>query len=135
MLLPAFADRHRLAALGVSEAILFSRFLAALVDGKTAGAFHTALVKHLPAILVAYVRVVADPRGSVRSDVRKELVYGLWALCDNLTAGGRVQSRGREGEALGDAFGLGDGPGAEAEKDVWAELWSTWANKRYMGQG
>jgi len=115
--------------------MLFSRFLVKLVDGQVADIFYTALVKHLPAVLVAYARVVADPRGNVRPDVRKEMIPGLWALCDVLTIGGRVRSRGREGEALGEAFGLGDGPGAEAERDVWADLWGMWASKRYTGQG
>lgn len=135
ILLPRFANRQQEAVLGVADAMLFSRFLVKLVDGQVADIFYTALVKHLPAVLVAYARVVADPRGNVRPDVRKEMIPGLWALCDVLTIGGRVRSRGREGEALGEAFGLGDGPGAEAERDVWADLWGMWASKRYTGQG
>ena len=134
-LVPQFGSRHRVRALGVVDATLFSRFLVMLVETKNMDTFHAALMKHLPAILVAYVRVVADPRGHVRPDVRREMLPGLWALCDTLTAGGRVQSRGREGEALGEAFGLGDGPGSEAERDVWADMWSGWAAKRYTGQG
>lgn len=95
----------------------------------------SALVKHLPAVLLEYVRAVSDPRGSIAFDVRQELKQGLAGICDLVTAGGRVQSRGREGESLGEAFGLGDGSGADAEKEVWADLWQTWSSKRYVGQG
>ena len=137
---PLFVQRSRsnTTALGPAAAALTSRFFATLVDKKhsrSSDAFLQGLIKHFPAVLVAYSRAVADPRGRMRPEVRRELMSGLWPICDAVTTGGRVQSRGREGEALGDAFGLGEGSGGEAEKEIWADLWSSWARKRYTGQG
>jgi hypothetical protein len=137
---PLFVQRSRSAttALGPAAAALASRFYATLVDKKhsrSSDAFLQGLIKHFPAVLVAYSRAVADPRGRMRPEARRELMMGLWPICDVVTTGGRVQSRGREGEALGDAFGLGDGSGGEAEKEIWADLWSSWSRKRYTGQG
>lgn len=137
---PLFVQRGRSAitALGPAAAESASRFYAALVDKKhsrSSEPFLQGLIKHFPAVLVAYSRAVAEPRGRMRPDVRRVLMSALWPICDAVTTGGRVQSRGREGEALGDAFGLGDGPGGDAEKEIWADLWSTWARKRYTGQG
>jgi len=137
---PLFVQRSRsyTTALGPAAAASTSRFFATLVDKKhsrSSDAFLQGLIKHFPAVLVAYSRAVADPRGRMRPEVRRELMSGLWPICDAVTTGGRVQSRGREGEALGDAFGLGEGSGGEAEKEIWADLWSSWARKRYTGQG
>ncbi|ORX40781.1 Urb2/Npa2 family-domain-containing protein [Kockovaella imperatae] len=84
-----------------------------------------SLLKHVPTILVSYCRAVADSWGMIPLDVRKELEPGLWSLCDILTAGGRVDARGREGERLGLPYGLGDT--GEVEKDVWAEMWLSWS--------
>jgi hypothetical protein len=121
-----------------SHAAVLSRLLSLLGTSRSRDSDKTSshvLVKHLPAVLLAYVRAVADPRGKVTTEVRRELRPGLESICDAVTARGRVHSRGREGEALGDAYGLGEGPGGEVEKDIWADMWQTWAKTRYTGQG
>ncbi len=115
------------------RAVSIARLLQTMLGGSTKSTFHKAVVKHLPAVLVAYVRVLATSH--IPLNVRRGLQPGLFDICDLVTAGGRVQSRGREGEGLGDAYGLGEGPGGEAEREVWADLWKTWANSRYVGQG
>lgn len=90
------------------------------------------LAKHMPALLVGYVRAVASAPVSI--EVRSEMQPGIFAICDLLTAGRRDQ-RGREGEDVGKPFGLGEGAGGEAEAGLWADLWRTWAKKRYTGRG
>ena len=119
----------------LAESALVARLLQAMVgdNSRNTTEFHQSIMKHVPALLIAYVRIVATTR--ISRDVRKDLETGLFVVCDIVTAGGRIHSRGREGEAIGEAFGLGEGPGGEAERDVWAELWRSWAAKRYTGQG
>ena len=94
-----------------------------------------SLAKHAPSILVAFVRCTADPRRTISVDIRRQLEPGLHALCDVITSGGRVGAHGREGEGIGLPYGLGDGPGREAEREIWADLWRKWSRKRYVGQG
>lgn len=122
----------------------FSRLLVGMVDrpvnlGDGRSSHHIpinlALAKYLPSVLVAYARAVADPMSVIPTTTRNTLEPGLFALCDIITAGGRVSSRGREGEGLGLPFGLGESSGGDAEKEVWAELWRKWSKKRYTGQG
>lgn len=120
------------------DAKLFSRLLVSLAQCKSAKSkTHEAspLAKHVPAILVAYIRACADPSLGFTTAVRKDFEPGLHALCDLTTAGGRANARGREGEGLGTPFGLGEGPGGDGEKELWAELWLGWSKGRYMGQG
>ncbi|WVO20507.1 uncharacterized protein IAS62_001804 [Cryptococcus decagattii] len=120
------------------DAKSFSRLLVSLAQCKPAKSkTHEAspLAKHVPAILVAYIRACADPSLGFTTAVRKHFEPGLHALCDLTTAGGRANARGREGEGLGTPFGLGEGPGGDGEKELWAELWLGWSKGRYMGQG
>lgn len=93
------------------------------------------LAKHAPALLVAYARAAADPWAGLSTAVRRELEPGLFSLCDIVTAGGRADGRGREGEGVGAPFGLGDGAGGAAEHEIWADTWRAWSRKRYTGQG
>jgi hypothetical protein len=90
------------------------------------------LGKHAPAILVSYARAAADPWAVLPASTRAELEPGLFALCDVVTAGGRADGRGREGEGVGAPFGL---ERDEGEREVWAELWRAWGRKRYVGRG
>lgn len=90
------------------------------------------LAKHLPELLVHYVRSAAT--SSVPASVRAEMQPGIAAICDTLTAG-RRELRGREGEDVGKPYGLGEGAGGEAELEIWAQLWRDWAKKRYTGRG
>lgn len=90
------------------------------------------LAKHLPALLVQYIRSAS--MSSIPAAVRAELQPGIAAICDTLTAG-RRELRGREGEDIGKPYGLGEGPGGEAEVEMWAQLWRDWAKKRYTGRG
>ncbi|KAL1412497.1 hypothetical protein Q8F55_000242 [Vanrija albida] len=91
--------------------------------------------KHAPALLVAYARAAADPWAGLGTAVRRELEPGLFSICDIVTAGGRADGRGREGEGVGTPFGLGDGAGGAAEHEIWADTWRAWSRKRYTGQG
>ncbi|KAL7420823.1 hypothetical protein Q5752_004776 [Cryptotrichosporon argae] len=93
------------------------------------------LAKHAPALLIAYARAAADPHAGLAPAVRRALEPGLFAVCEVVTAGGRAASRGREGEGVGRAWGLGEGPGGDAENEVWAALWIAWARARYAGRG
>ncbi|WVR08691.1 hypothetical protein IAU60_005749 [Kwoniella sp. DSM 27419] len=93
------------------------------------------IAKHAPVVLLAYVRAGAGLHLGLHPAVRKELEPGIHAFCNLVTSGGRIQARGREGEGLGTPFGLGDGPGGEGEKELWAEMWRSWGRSRYMGQG
>jgi hypothetical protein len=123
-----------------SAATSFSRLLSSLASrrfasGNKSTSLASSFVKHTSAILVAYVRASADPFAGLSTAVRRELEPGLFALCELITVGGRVDGRGREGEGVGLPFGLGEGPGGEAEKELWADLWRDWKTKRYTGQG
>ncbi|WVQ70668.1 hypothetical protein IAR50_000190 [Cryptococcus sp. DSM 104548] len=125
--------------LSTASSTLFARFLVSLAQSKPSRSDNphetSPLAKHVPAILVAYVRACADPAKGYEAAVRKELEVGLFAMCDLTTSGGRAGARGREGEGLGTPFGLGEGPGGEGEKELWAELWKSWSKGRYAGQG
>ncbi|KAK4684806.1 hypothetical protein P7C73_g5358, partial [Tremellales sp. Uapishka_1] len=111
-----------------SLATRFSRLLLALASSKPLA---NPLAKHLPALLIANVRATMG----LSSETRKNLEAGVYGIMDLVTAGGRVEGRGREGEGLGQSFGLGDGQGGDAEKEIWAEMWRGWGKKRYVGQG
>ncbi|GMK57070.1 hypothetical protein CspeluHIS016_0309100 [Cutaneotrichosporon spelunceum] len=136
--------RARLAtedAVHTAHAALLARTMGALavakISGTGAGAARTLagpLAKHAPAVLVAYARAASDPWAALSSAVRRELEPGLFALADVITAGGRADGRGREGEGVGVPFGLGEAHG-QAEREVWADLWKAWARKRYTGRG
>lgn len=105
------------------------------VDRDT-GTLTGQLSKHAPTILVAHARAVAAPLSTIPAKVRKHLQPGLFALCEAISAGGKAQQRGSSsGQGIGEAFGLGEGSNAEAEWEVWGELWNAWAGKRYAGQG
>ncbi|ODN82921.1 hypothetical protein L202_01169 [Cryptococcus amylolentus CBS 6039] len=125
--------------LSAASSTLFARYLVSLAQSKPSRADNphetSPLAKHVPAILVAYVRACSDPTKGYEAAVRKELEIGLFALCDLTTSGGRAGARGREGEGLGTPFGLGEGPGGEGERELWAELWKGWSRGRYAGQG
>jgi hypothetical protein len=127
--------------LGDNEAKRFARVLTTLSSrsSRTAAAgsqdkisLSGPFAKHAPALLVAYVRAVADSVSGLSTAVRKELEPGLFALCEVITAGGRAE--GREGEGVGEPFGLGE-VGGDAEREVWADLWRRWGKERYVGQG
>ncbi|OCF36013.1 hypothetical protein I316_02508 [Kwoniella heveanensis BCC8398] len=123
------------AAQAVSLARLFTA-MTTMRTSKTQQTHETSpLAKYVPALLVAYVRAAAHPYKGLSPPVRRALEPGLHALCNLATAGGRVNARGREGEGLGTPFGLGEGPGGEGEKELWAELWRGWSKARYVGQG
>ncbi|WVW80534.1 hypothetical protein I302_102519 [Kwoniella bestiolae CBS 10118] len=113
------------------DALPLSRLLVALTQMRLKTHEISPLAKHIPAILVAYVRAAAD----LHLGVRRELEPGLYALCNLVTSGGRAHARGREGEGLGIPFGLGEGSGGEGERELWADLWQSWNKSRYMGQG
>ncbi|WVQ85973.1 hypothetical protein IAT38_008141 [Cryptococcus sp. DSM 104549] len=125
------------------HAQLFSRLLIAMTQARPSKNKHSQslnqetspLAKHIPALLVSYVRTSADPLAGFTTAVRRELEPGLFALCNLATVGGRANARGREGEGLGVPFGLGEGPSGEGEKELWAELWRGWSKARYTGQG
>ncbi|GFZ47977.1 hypothetical protein JCM24511_05724 [Saitozyma sp. JCM 24511] len=89
----------------------------------------TPLAKHAPAILVAYVRAAGDPRSPLPPSVRSSLQPGLLALCD------AVPSDQHRYELVGLPWGLGEGPGGEAETQLWGDLWRLWRARRYKGQG
>ncbi|WWC98445.1 hypothetical protein V866_005336 [Kwoniella sp. B9012] len=112
-----------------------SRLLVALTQMRLKTHETSPLAKHIPAILVAYVRAAADLHVGYTPSVRRDLEPGLYALCNLATAGGRAHARGREGEGLGTPFGLGEGSGGEGERELWADLWQNWSKSRYMGQG
>ncbi|WVQ95452.1 hypothetical protein IAU59_002549 [Kwoniella sp. CBS 9459] len=125
-----------------AQASTFARLLTAMTSMRTSKTHTQAqthetspLAKYVPALLVAYVRAAAHPFKGLSPPVRKALEPGLYALCNLATAGGRINARGREGEGLGTPFGLGEGPGGEGEKELWAELWRGWSKARYVGQG
>ncbi|WVF67782.1 hypothetical protein IAT40_002543 [Kwoniella sp. CBS 6097] len=127
-----------LAITAQSQAQSFARLLTAMTSMRTSKAHShetSPLAKYVPALLVAYVRAAAHPYKDLSPLVRKALEPGLHALCNLATAGGRINARGREGEGLGTPFGLGEGPGGEGEKELWAELWMGWSKARYVGQG
>ena len=136
-------DGANVGGLKATHAAQLSRLLTSLCNAKLdkprnpsrpgSASIANSLVKHVPAILVAYCRAVGDQWGSISAEIRKELEPGLWSLCEVLTAGGRVDARGREGEGLGLPFGLGEG--GEVEKDVWAGMWLNWGKHRYQGKG
>ncbi|OCF78752.1 hypothetical protein I204_00696 [Kwoniella mangroviensis CBS 8886] len=112
-----------------------SRLLVALTQMRLKTHETSPLAKHIPAILVAYVRAAADLHVGYTPSVRRDLEPGLYALCNLATTGGRAHARGREGEGLGTPFGLGEGPGGDGERELWADLWQNWSKSRYMGQG
>lgn len=122
------------------HAALISRILVSLCTAKVAATegegqkLAGPLAKHAPAILVSYARAASDPWAGLSPAVRKELEPGLFALCEVVTAGGRADGRGREGEGVGAPFGLGDVHG-DAEREVWADVWRAWGKKRYVGRG
>lgn len=93
------------------------------------------MAKHAPAILLSYVRTVADPTKQLPSETRRLLLPGLHCLCDVIAAGRGTGMRGREGEMVGVPFGLGEGLGGDAEREVWAHLWQAWGRRRYRGEG
>ncbi|OXB39545.1 hypothetical protein LQV05_000603 [Cryptococcus neoformans] len=133
-----FGQPSSTTSLTEKDAKSFSRLLVSLAQSKPARSkVHepSPLAKHVPAILVAYIRACADPSLGFTTAVRKDFEPGLHALCSLTTAGGRANARGREGEGLGTPFGLGEGPGGDGEKELWAELWLGWSKGRYMGQG
>jgi hypothetical protein len=120
-----------------ASAELLSRTLIALCTARTSPTTgHKALAgplgKHAPALLVAYARAAADPWAVLAPQVRRALEPGLWALCDVVTAGGRADGRGREGEGVGAPFGLARD---EAQREVWAGMWGAWGRRRYTGLG
>lgn len=95
---------------------------------------HTPLVialgKHAPAILAAYVRGLADRKNPISVVHRRLLQASVYHWCDMIV---RAPHRGREGEGIGQTFGVGEG--GEAEKEIWAGLWRQWTKQRYRGQG
>ncbi|WWC72670.1 uncharacterized protein I206_106634 [Kwoniella pini CBS 10737] len=119
-----------------TDAQMLSRLLVALTQIRLGRRHETSpLAKHVPAILVAYVRAAGDMHSGFSPMVRRDLEPGLFGLCNLVTAGGRAYAHGREGEGLGTPFGLGEGTGGEGEKELWAELWRSWSKSRYLGQG
>ncbi len=142
---PFWISEHD-AGLGENEGRLLTRLLISLCHATISAPRSTELnykaqslagplAKHAPSILVAYVRAASDPVAGLSTEVRRSLEPGLFAICDLMTSGGRVEGHGREGESIGLPFGLGEGAGREVEKEVWAEMWRTWGKKRYVGQG
>ncbi|WWC65277.1 uncharacterized protein I303_107894 [Kwoniella dejecticola CBS 10117] len=127
--------RRDLTAPSSTDAQPLSRLLVILTQMRPKGHEISPLAKHAPAILVAYTRAAADSQSGFAPQVRRDLEPGLFGLCNLATAGGRVHAHGREGEGLGTPFGLGEGPGGEGEKELWAELWRSWSRARYLGQG
>jgi hypothetical protein len=93
------------------------------------------LSKHAPGLLLAYVKAVADPLAGVSVGIRREMEPGLFALCEAITAGGKAQYGKGPGEGVGEAFGLGEGDNADAEYEIWVDLWERWSKRRYSGQG
>lgn len=122
------------------HAALLSRILVSVCGAKISSTegegqkLSGPLAKHAPSILVSYARAASDPWAGLSQQVRKEIEPGLFALCEVVTAGGRADGRGREGEGVGAAFGLGDAHG-DAEREVWADVWRAWSKKRYVGRG
>ncbi|RSH81319.1 uncharacterized protein EHS24_008762 [Apiotrichum porosum] len=133
---PASAHAALLARVFVSLAtarVGSSSNTGTLGDGDAPRALAGPLAKHAPALLVAYARAASDAWCGLSPSVRRELEPGLFSLCDVVTAGGRADGRGREGEGVGRPFGLGDA--GDAEHEVWADMWRAWGRKRYTGQG
>ncbi|WWD20814.1 hypothetical protein CI109_105291 [Kwoniella shandongensis] len=123
-------------AISRKQAQLLSRLLVLLAQTRLGTNHETSpLAKHIPAIFVAYVRAGTDLHSGYTTSVRRELEPGLFALCSLVTSGGRVNSRGREGEGLAVPFGLGEGIFSEGERDMYADLWKSWSKARYTGQG
>lgn len=89
-----------------------------------------ALGKHAPAVVAAYVRGWADPRSDIPLLQRRVLQASIYTWCDAIV---RTAHRGREGEGVGQPFGLGEAGAVETE--LWAELWTQWGRQRYRGQG
>ena len=89
-----------------------------------------ALGKHAPAVVAAYVRGWADPRCEIPIAQRRVLQACVYSWCDIIV---RASHRGREGEGVGQPFGLGEAGAVESE--LWAELWTQWGRQRYRGQG
>jgi hypothetical protein len=89
-----------------------------------------ALGKHAPAIVTAYVRGWANPRCEIPIVQRRVLQASIYNWCDIIV---RSSHRGREGEGVGQPFGLGEAGAVESE--LWAELWTQWGRQRYRGQG
>ncbi|RXK41025.1 hypothetical protein M231_01656 [Tremella mesenterica] len=109
-----------------------SRFLIKMSDqSNSSNSISTTFAKHVPGVLVTYVRAVT--RGGIPGESRKALEPGILALCSLTVVGGRGDGRGKEGQGVGIPFGLGEN--GQGEKDVWADMWSMWRKKRYTGQG
>ena len=117
-------------------------------SNSAAGTMIGQLSKHAPVLLIAYVRAVAHPLSTIPASVRHQLVPGIEAMCEAVVAGGKAMLGGagsvgggggasdnRTAESIGEAFGLGEGPGGEGELIVWGEMWRAWRRSRYVGQG
>lgn len=99
-------------------------------DPRTNSTLAVAMSKHAPSMLAAYVRGLANPQIRIPSESRRQLQTSIYQVCDLVI---RAQHRGREGEGLGQPFGVGDS--GEVEKEIWAEMWTSWSRQRYRGLG
>ncbi|KAJ9095632.1 hypothetical protein QFC21_005504 [Naganishia friedmannii] len=142
-------------SLGAEDARLFARALVTLSSRTTIRSTSTSstntgtgtmigqLSKHAPVLLIAYVRAVAHPLYTIPASSRHELVPGIAAMCEAVVAGGKSMLGGlgaggnenRSAESIGEAFGLGEGPGGEGELVLWGDMWRAWRRSRYVGQG
>ncbi|KAJ9114638.1 hypothetical protein QFC22_005513 [Naganishia vaughanmartiniae] len=142
-------------SLGAEDARLFARSLVTLSSRTTIRSTSTSstntgtetmigqLSKHAPVLLIAYVRAVAHPLYTIPAPSRHELVPGIAAMCEAVVAGGKSMLGGlgaggnenRSAESVGEAFGLGEGPGGEGELILWGDMWRAWRRSRYVGQG
>jgi hypothetical protein len=152
---PSWLVEDTAESLGAEDARLFARALVTLSSRTTirststsstntgAGTMIGQLSKHAPVLLIAYVRAVAHPLYTIPASSRHELVPGIAAMCEAVVAGGKSMLGGlgaggnenRSAESIGEAFGLGEGPGGEGELVLWGDMWRAWRRSRYVGQG
>lgn len=127
---------RQLTHIAVKLVVPLGRLLSALGQNRRhrqsarQNALVNALGKHAPAVVAAYVRGWADPRGELPLVQRRVLQASIYGWCDIIV---RSSHRGREGEGVGQPYGLGEAGTVESE--LWAELWTQWGRQRYRGQG
>lgn len=132
--LPCWLDVH--APLGEAEARAYARLLTSLTiksaplskafrsttgpGARGAESLARPFSAHAVYVLVAYVRALVVPLTTVPTGVRRELMPGLFALCDLVGEHARASAM----VSMLDAGG----------KTLFRKLWRDWEKQRYRGQ-
>lgn len=126
----------RLASITDATGVALARLLLVLCDDRRqksprrSTTLASAMSKHAPALLAAYVRGHTDSTSFISPETRRLLRSSIHRVCNVIV---RTQHRGREGEGIGRPYGVGEEN--EVEKEIWADLWLSWSKQRYRGQG